>query len=36
MLKAEERKLHSEITDEYVDALVERAVVAQKEFQNMV
>lgn len=34
MLKTEERKLISEITDEYVDALVERAVAAQKEFQT--
>src|SRR5215467_140534 len=34
MLQTEERELHSEITDAYVDALVERAGAAQKEFQT--
>jgi acyl-CoA reductase-like NAD-dependent aldehyde dehydrogenase len=34
MLQTEEKKLHSEINDEYVDALVERAVAAQREFQK--
>lgn len=30
----EEKELLSEVTDEYVDALVNRAVIAQKEFQT--
>jgi acetaldehyde dehydrogenase / alcohol dehydrogenase len=34
MLIREEKKLLSEVTDEYVDALADRAVVAQKEFQT--
>jgi acyl-CoA reductase-like NAD-dependent aldehyde dehydrogenase len=34
MLQTEEKKLHSEIDDGYVDALVERAVAAQRAFQT--
>src|SRR5436853_970909 len=34
MLTREEKELLSEVTDEYVDALVDRAAIAQKEFQT--
>jgi acyl-CoA reductase-like NAD-dependent aldehyde dehydrogenase len=33
MLKRAERELHTEMTDTYIDALVERAAAAQKEFE---